>query len=135
MSANPLLAPWSTPFNAPPFANIRSEHYRPAFEAALAENKAEIAAIADNAEEPSFANTLEALERSGQALDRVASVFFNLAGSDTSDELQAIEREMAPILSRHHTAIYLDDKLFQRIAAIFIQREVLELTPELCFGV
>jgi len=130
MSANPLLAPWSTPFNAPPFANIRSEHYRPAFEAALAENKAEIAAIADNAEEPSFANTLEALERSGQALDRVASVFFNLAGSDTSDELQAIEREMAPILSRHHTAIYLDDKLFQRIAAIFIQREVLELTPE-----
>lgn len=130
MSANPLLAQWSTPFNAPPFADIGNEHYRPAFEAALAENKTEIAAIADNTEEPSFANTLEALERSGQALDRVSSVFFNLAGSNTSDELQAIEREMAPILSRHRTAIYLDDKLFRRIDTVFVRRESLELTPE-----
>ncbi|WP_454811500.1 M3 family metallopeptidase [Labrys neptuniae] len=128
--ANPLLARWSTPFEAPPFADIRTEHYRQAFEAALAENKAEIAAIADNASAPSFDNTLAALERSGRALDQVASVFFNLAGSDTNDELQAIEREMAPILSRHHTAIYLNDALFRRIDAVFARRAELGLSPE-----
>ncbi|MDQ0395842.1 M3 family metallopeptidase [Labrys monachus] len=127
---NPLLAPWSTPFEAPPFEAIRAEHFRPAFEAALAQNKAEVAAIAGLAEEPSFDNTLAALERSGRMLDRVASVFFNLAGSNTSDELQAIERDMAPILSRHRTAIYLDDALFRRIDAIFAQRDRLDLTPE-----
>ncbi|MGJ4858345.1 M3 family metallopeptidase [Labrys sp. La1] len=128
--ANPLLARWSTPFEAPPFADIRTEHYRQAFEAALAENKAEIAAIADNASAPSFDNTLAALERSGRALDQVASVFFNLAGSDTNDELQAIEREMAPILSRHHTAIYLNDALFRRIDAVFARRAELGLSRE-----
>ncbi|MGO4336510.1 M3 family metallopeptidase [Labrys sp. KB_33_2] len=127
---NPLLARWSTPFEAPPFADIRTEHYRQAFEAALAENKAEIATIADNASAPSFDNTLAALERSGRALDQVASVFFNLAGSDTNDELQAIEREMAPILSRHHTAIYLNDALFRRIDAVFARRAELGLSPE-----
>lgn len=128
--ANPLLARWSTPFEAPPFADIRTEHYHQAFEAALAENKAEIAAIADNASAPSFDNTLAALERSGRALDQVASVFFNLAGSDTNDALQAIEREMAPILSRHHTAIYLNDALFRRIDAVFARRSELGLSPE-----
>ena len=128
--ANPLLARWSTPFEAPPFADIRTEHYHQAFEAALAENKAEIAAIADNASAPSFDNTLAALERSGRGLDQVASVFFNLAGSDTNDALQAIEREMAPILSRHHTAIYLNDALFRRIDAVFARRGELGLSPE-----
>lgn len=127
---NPLLARWSTPFEAPPFAEIRAEHYRPAFEVALAENRAEIDAIADNAAAPTFENTLAALERSGRALDQVASVFFNLAGSDTNDELQAIEREMAPVLSRHHTAIYLNDALFRRIDAVFARRGELGLSPE-----
>ncbi|MBP0579423.1 M3 family metallopeptidase [Labrys sp. LIt4] len=127
---NPLLARWSAAFDAPPFAEIRTEHYRPAFEAALAENRAEIDAIAGNAAEPSFDNTLAALERSGRALDQVASVFFNLAGSDTNDELQAIEREMAPVLSRHHTAIYLNDALFRRIDTVFSRRGELGLSPE-----
>lgn len=127
---NPLLARWSTPFEAPPFAEIRAEHYRPAFEVALAENRAEIDAIADNVAAPTFENTLAALERSGRALDQVASVFFNLAGSDTNDELQAIEREMAPVLSRHHTAIYLNDALFRRIDAVFARRGELGLSPE-----
>ncbi|WP_448950051.1 M3 family metallopeptidase [Labrys neptuniae] len=130
MSDNPLLARWSTPFEAPPFADFSDAHYRPAFEAALAENKAEIAAIAGNEAEPSFDNTLSALERSGRALDQVASVFFNLAGSDTNDEIQAIEREMAPILSRHHNAIYLNDALFRRIDAVFARRGELGLSPE-----
>ncbi|WP_413990630.1 M3 family metallopeptidase [Labrys okinawensis] len=127
---NPLLAHWSAPFGAPPFAEIRTEHYRPAFDAALAANQTEIAAIADSVEEPTFDNTLGAFERSGQALDQVASVFFNLAGSDTNEEIQAIERDMAPILSRHHTAIYLNDRLFRRIDAVHARRDSLSLSAE-----
>ncbi|OCC06116.1 peptidase M3 [Labrys sp. WJW] len=127
---NPLLARSSAPFDAPPFAEIRAEHYRPAFEVALSENRGEIDRIAGNAAEPSFDNTVAALERSGRALDQVASVFFNLAGSDTNDELQAIEREMAPVLSRHHTAIYLNDALFRRVDAVFARRAELGLSPE-----
>ena len=127
---NPLLARSSAPFDAPPFAEIRTEHYRPAFEVALAENRGEIDRIAGNAAEPSFDNTVAALERSGRALDQVASVFFNLAGSDTNDELQAIERKMAPVLSRHHTAIYLNDALFRRVDAVFARRAELGLSPE-----
>ncbi|CAM5775121.1 dipeptidyl carboxypeptidase II [Labrys miyagiensis] len=129
-SSNPLLAHWATPFAAPPFAEIRNEHYRPAFDAALEANRGEIAAIAQSGEEPTFDNTLGAFERAGQALDQVASVFFNLAGSNTNEEIQAIERDMAPILSRHHTAIYLDDKLFRRIDALHARRDELGLTPE-----
>jgi peptidyl-dipeptidase Dcp len=128
--SNPLLAHWSTPFGAPPFAEIGTEHYRPAFEAALAANNAEIADIAASPEQPTFDNTIGALERAGRALDQVASVFFNLTGSNTSDELQAIERDMAPILSRHHTAIYLNDALFRRIDAVFARRQMLGLTSE-----
>ncbi|HEX2255570.1 MAG TPA: M3 family metallopeptidase [Afifellaceae bacterium] len=113
--ANPLLAPWETPFEAPPFADIALEHFRPAFDAALAGHRAEIDAIANDRAEPSFDNTIAALELSGRALRRVAAVFFNLAGADTNDELQAIEREMAPLLARHRNAIYQDEGLFRRI--------------------
>jgi len=115
---NPLLTAWTTPFGMPPFAAIRPEHYRPAFEAAIAEHQREIAAIADNPEPPTFANTVEAMERAGRLLDRVASVFFNLTGAHTSDALEAIELEVAPLLSRHRSAIYLNEQLFQRIDAI-----------------
>jgi len=115
---NPLLTAWTTPFGMPPFAAIRPEHYRPAFETAIAEHQREIAAIADNPEPPTFANTVEAMERAGRLLDRVASVFFNLTGAHTSDALEAIELEVAPLLSRHRSAIYLNEALFQRIDAI-----------------
>ena len=128
--SNPLLAHWSTPFGAPPFAEIGTQHYRPAFEAALTANNAEIADIVGSPEPPTFGNTIGALERAGRALDQVASVFFNLTGSNTSDELQAIERDMAPILSRHHTAIYLNDALFRRIDAVFAHCQILGLTCE-----
>ena len=99
-SENPLLSPWTGPYGAPPFGSIQPEHFRPAFDAAIAEQSAEIAAIKANSEAPTFDNTMLALERSGKALDRVGSVFFHLAGADTNDELQAIEREIAPKLSR-----------------------------------
>ena len=129
-AANPLLASWSGPFGAPPFRDIKAEHFRPAFDAALAENVDEIAAIRDNAEPPTFANTIDAFERASQTLDRVCSVFFNLTATDTTDALQEIEREMAPILSRHSSAIYLDAKLFARIAALWSQRHQLDLSAE-----
>ena len=127
---NPLLAAWTGPFEAPPFAEIEAAQFAPAFETALAENKAEIAAIADNAEAPFFDNTIAALERAGRALDKVASVFFNLAGADSTDALQAIEREMAPKLSRHSSAIYLNAALFARIDDLWQRRDALGLDAE-----
>ncbi|SHF78393.1 peptidyl-dipeptidase Dcp [Kaistia soli DSM 19436] len=112
---NPLLSTWTTPFGMPPFAAIEPAHYRPAFEAAIADHQSEIALIAGNPEAPSFANTIEAMERAGRKLDRVAAVFFNLTGAHTNDALEAIEMEIAPLLSRHRSAIYLSEALFQRI--------------------
>ncbi len=129
-SDNPLLVPWTGPFEAPPFAAVRHAHFRPAFDETLAANRAEIAAIAGSQEAPSFANTIEAMERSGEALDRVASVFFNLTGTDTNDELEAIEMAVAPVLSRHASAIYLDPKLFARIDDLWRRRDSLGLMPE-----
>ena len=102
---NPLLRPWTGPFEAPPFAAIEAAHFRPAFDAALDEARKEIAAIAANPDPPGFANTIEALERSGRALDRVSSVFFNLASADSNDAIEAIEREVAPLLARHRNDI------------------------------
>ena len=127
---NPLLTPWTGPFEAPPFAAIRPEHFRPAFDAAMSDKRAEIVAIAEQSAAPTFANTIEALERSGAVLDRVASVFFNLAGADSNDSLEAIEREMAPLLARLGTEVYLNGTLFKRIAALHVQRETLGLDAE-----
>jgi peptidyl-dipeptidase Dcp len=129
-ATNPLLQPWTGPFQVPPFDLIEPGHYRPAFDSALAENVAEIAAIANNAEPPSFDNTILALERAGEQIDKVCAVFFNLAGSDTSDEIQAIEREMAPVLSRHYSAIYLNADLFRHIDDLWARRESLGLDAE-----
>ena len=129
-SENPLLAPWAAPFGAPPFADIRPEHFRPAFEAALAERAAEIDAIAGDAAPACFANTIEALERGGRALDRVSAVFFNLLGADGSDALEAIERDVAPILSRAHSDIALNPALFARVTAVFERRASSRLDAE-----
>jgi peptidyl-dipeptidase Dcp len=127
---NPLLAPWTGPFEAPPFAAIEAGHFRPAFDVALKAHRGEIDAIAADPAAPSFANTIDAMERSGRALDKVASVFFNLAGADTNDELQAIEREIAPVLSRHHSETNLNEALFQRIAGLKARAGSLGLSAE-----
>jgi peptidyl-dipeptidase Dcp len=129
-SHNPLLAPWTGPFEAPPFAEVTPADFKPAFETSLAEHVAEIDAIAENAAPATFDNTIAALERAGQALDRVCSVFFNLSGADTNDALEEIEREMAPVLSRHSSAIYLNAKLFARIADLWARRDALGLDTE-----
>ena len=127
---NPLLEPWTGPFEAPPFARLSASDFRPAFDAALDEARAEIATIAANPEPATFENTIEALERSGRRLSKVSSVFFNLASADTNDELQAIEREIAPRLARHRDDIFLNKALTNRIAALEAQRESLALDAE-----
>lgn len=127
---NPLLAPWSGDFELPPFTQIKAEHFRPAFDRALAEHRAEIAAIAENQAEPSFENTIAALEKSGRELERVANVFFALAGANTSDEIEAIERDVSPLLARHNNAFYLNPALYSRIAGLHERRSALGLNPE-----
>ena len=127
---NPLLAPWTGPFEAPPFDRVEPGHFRPAFDAALGQARAEIDAVAANPERPTFANTIEALERSGRGLDRVASVFFNLAGAATNDEIEAIEREIAPVLARHRNLTYLNEALFKRIDALKAAKDSLGLSAE-----
>ena len=129
-AANPLLDRWTGPFEAPPFQAITPEHFRPAFDEALADNIAEIAAIAMTTEAPTFENTIATMERAGAKLDKVCAVFFNLTGSDSNDALQAIERDMAPILSRHSSAIYLNASLFGRIDDLWNRRDTLGLSPE-----
>ncbi|WP_449256396.1 M3 family metallopeptidase [Bosea sp. (in: a-proteobacteria)] len=127
---NPFATRWETPFRLPPFAAIRPEHIRAAFDAALAKHRDEIAAIVANPAAPDFANTVEALERAGRALSRVGGVFYNLAGADTNEALQAIEREISPITSRHWSAIMMDEALFAQVDAVYARRDTLGLTAE-----
>jgi peptidyl-dipeptidase Dcp len=127
---NPLLEPWTGPFEAPPFDRFEPAHFRPAFDAALKAARAEIDAIAADPAPPTFANTIDALERSGRSLDKVGNVFFNLTGAHTNDELQAIEREIAPKLARHRTDTYLNEALFKRIDALKADEQKLGLSAE-----
>ncbi|MCU4654424.1 M3 family metallopeptidase [Roseibacterium sp. SDUM158016] len=129
-AANPLLAAWNTPFGLPPFAEIEDAHFAPALDAALAEGRAAIAAIAENPEPPTFANTIEALELADATLDRVAGVFFNLAGSDSNPAREALQRDFAPKFSAYSSEIVTNAKLFARIAELWDRRESLGLTPE-----
>src|SRR5947209_12034238 len=96
MTENPFFEAWNTPFELPPFERIRPEHFPPAFDRGMAEHEAEIAAITGSGEKPSFANTIEALERSGRLLNRISRVFDNLTSSATSAALEAIDRDYAP---------------------------------------
>ena len=127
---NALLSPWTTPFGLPPFAGIRDADFGPAFDAALAEARAAIAAIADAAEPPDFANTIEALELSEEALDRVAGVFYNLAGADSNEAREALQRELAPKMSAFSSEITNNRALFQRIETLWQARDTLGLSPE-----
>src|SRR5689334_14060470 len=127
---NPLLEPWTAPFGLPPFDRITPDHFRPAFDRALAEHRAEIAAIAGDPEAPTFADTVDAFQRAGRTLDRVSAVFFGLAGAHTSDAIQAAQREVAPVLARHRSAIFLNTALLRRVDALLARREDLGLTPE-----
>ncbi len=115
---NPFDAISELPYRLPPFERIENAHYGPAFERGMSEQLAEVEAIATDPEPPTFENTLVALERSGQLLQRVAAVFFNQASSDADDEIQAIQAEISPKLAAHSDAIHLDGRLFARIEAL-----------------
>ena len=127
---NPLLATWTTPFGIAPFAEISDADFAPALDAALTAHMEEIAAIAGNEAEPTFANTIEALEGSGEALDKVLGVFFNLSGADSNDVRQGLQRDFSPKLSAHSSAIYANAALFGRISDLWARREALDLTDE-----
>ena len=129
-TANPLLAPWTDPLGMPPFSAIRPEHFRPAFDATMAGQMAAVRAVAAGTVPATFDNTIVAMEKSGLDLERVASVFFHLASADTNDAVQAVEREIAPLLARHANEIYLDASLFRRIEAVYASREKGNLTAE-----
>ena len=130
MTENPFFETWNTPFELPPFATIRPEHFPPAFDRGMAEHEAEIAAIAASSEAPTFANTVEAMERSGRLLDRVSRVFHNLTSSATNDALDAIDRDYAPKLAAHLMRIALDPALFARVDALYQEREDLGLASD-----
>jgi peptidyl-dipeptidase Dcp len=127
---NPFYQEWDTPFQVPPFHKIKNEHYLPAFKKGMEENLAEVDAIVNNSEAPTFANTLEALEKSGKLLDKVQRVFSNLAGSNTNPKLQELQREISPMLAAHKDKITLNEGLFKRVETIWQARESLNLTSE-----
>jgi peptidyl-dipeptidase Dcp len=127
---NPLLEAWTVPGATPPFPAIRPEHFRPAFDRAMADHMADIEDIAACPDVPSFANTIIALECSGRALERVSAVFNALTGAHTNDALMAIEREMSPRLAAHRNRIHLHDGLYARIKALWERHDALGLTRE-----
>jgi len=127
---NPFFSDWKTPFGAPPFEKIKEEHFKPAILEGIRRHQAEIEAIIANPEPPNFANTVEALDRSGLFLDRVELVLDNLLSAHTSDKLQAIATELAPIISRHYDEILLNDRLFKRLKSVYDQKDNLNLHPE-----
>ena len=127
---NPLLSPWEGAFALPPFALIRDDHFAPAFDTALAEARANIAAIADNPAPPTFANTIAALEQAEETLDRVGGVFWNLAGADSTEAREALQRDLAPKLSAFASEVTNNKPLFARIEALWQARDTLGLTPE-----
>jgi len=127
---NPLLADWTAAYGLPPFAAVTPDRFRPAFNEALRRHRAEIDAIAANPAQPTFDNTIAALERSGQALDRVVNLFFVLAGADTNEAIEAVEREISPLLARHSNGIYLNRPLYARLADLYKRQRALGLNAE-----
>ena len=127
---NPFFSAWGTPYEIPDFGRIKTDHYLPAFEEGMKRQKAEIDAIVNNPEAPTFENTVLAYEYSGRLLQEVSAVFFNLSSSNTSDEMDYVEETVTPLLSAHGDDIALNAKLFERIKAVYDQRESLGLNGE-----
>lgn len=127
---NPFFETYTTPYGAPPFDQIKLEHYMPAFLEGMAQQKAEIDAIVNNTEAPTFANTIEALEYSGSLLDKVTYVFFNVYMADGNDEMGKIAEEVSPLLSEQTDYIMLNEGLFERVKAVYEAKETLNLNKE-----
>ena len=127
---NPLLSESSAPFGAPQFDQIENEHYLPAFETAIAEAKADIDAIVANPDEPTFENTIEAMEFAGPSLNRILGIFYNLMEANTNDQMQAIAEQMSPMLTEYSMYVSLNNALFQRVKAVYEKKDELGLDKE-----
>ena len=127
---NPFFNTYETPHEVPPFHLIKNQHYLPAYEEGMKQHQAEIDAIINNPDAPTFKNTIDALETSGELLNKVASVFGNQQGANTNDSIKAIAKEITPKLTAHWDAINLNDKLFERIKTVYNNKEKENLTPE-----
>ncbi|MDQ1087693.1 Zn-dependent oligopeptidase [Siphonobacter sp. SORGH_AS 1065] len=127
---NPFLATYTTPFGVPPFDKIRTEHFEPAFEEGMRQQTGQIQNMLRRRDMPTFENTIVVLDNSGDILDRVSTVFYNLNSANTSDEIQKIAQKLAPKLSKHHDDIQLNADLFKRVKAIYDKRQSLKLTTE-----
>jgi len=130
MNSNPLLQKFKAPFSTAPFSKIKPAHFKPAIQKAIQLAQAEIKAIVDNESPPTFKNTIEALEFSGQKLDRISSIFFNLNSAETSEEIQKIAQEVSPLLTEFSNDITLDENLFKRIKEVYHAKDTLNLTTE-----
>jgi len=130
VSMNPFLSAYNTPFDVPPFDKIRNAHYLPAFKEGMKQHDQEIQGITSNPEAATFANTIEALDRSGDLLTRVRLTFFNVKEANTNDSMDVIAAEVAPLLSQHQDAILMNDALFARVKAVYDKLETLGLNPE-----
>ena len=127
---NPFLTEYQTPFKVVPFDQIKTEHYLPAFEAGMKEQLAEIDAIVNNPDTPTFQNTILPYDKSGETLDRVSNVFFNIIECNTTDELQELAEQVLPLLSKHGDAIAMNPKLFERIDYVYQHREEMNLDEQ-----
>ncbi|WP_157207528.1 M3 family metallopeptidase [Mariniflexile maritimum] len=130
MTENILLKPFKTPYNTAPFSKIKNDDFLPAFKQSIANAKAEIDAIVNNPDAPTFENTMEALEFSGEQLDSISSIFFNLNAAETNDIIQKIAQEVSPLLSEFSNDITLNEALFKRIKSVYNSKETLNLSPE-----
>jgi len=130
LAGNPFFETYKTPHQTIPFNEIKNEHYFPAFQEAMKQHSAEVDAIINNPQAPTFENTIVALEKSGALLNKVSSPFYNMLGSETNDDLQAIAEKISPLTTEHANSIRLNEKLFARIKAVYLQKDKLSLTPE-----
>lgn len=130
LAGNPFMREWDTPYGVPPFADIEAGHYMPAVKKGILELRADIDAIVSHADAPNFENTIVALELAGERLDRVTATFFNIAGTELTDEISDLQTKISPMLSREFDAITLNDKLFQRVEAIYNNRDNLGLDEQ-----
>ena len=127
---NPFFNEYKTPFNVPPFEEIKEEYYLPAFKEGIKENQKEINAIIKNSDKPTFKNTIEALEISGRLIGKVGYVFYNLLSSNTNEYMQQISEEVAPLLSKNSDDIILNENLFERVKTVYYEKEKQNLTVE-----
>ncbi len=128
--SNPFFKEYATPFQVPPFNEIKLEHYIPAIDAGIADQMAEIKAITDNKEEPTFDNTILAFDQSGLLLNQVGNVFFNINSANTDDKMQELARQITPKLSAHRDNIALNKELFARIKSVYDRRNELKLNAD-----